>query len=38
MNMFMETVLEDNARSWYEGFLASSLCLLKDFYAAVCKN
>lgn len=30
--------LENNARSWHEGWPATSLCSLKDFYAEICKN
>jgi hypothetical protein len=37
MNMFMAT-LEDNARSWYEGFPFASLCSLKYFHAVFCDN
>ena len=37
MKMFMET-LEEEARSWYEGLLSSSLFSLEDFYSVFCVN
>ena len=33
----MET-LEDDSRSWYEGFHVASLYSLKDFHVAFCDN